>query len=72
MIGIDQGGEEIVRFLVADGVLSDSGLNSCMADSEEYLIRCHNTAPVTVGLALKSGGTPIMHECTHMGYREMT
>jgi len=72
MIGIELFGEVIVKMLVAGGVLSDSGANVCMADTEEHLVRCHDIAPVAVGLALKSGDTPVMHECTRMGYMEMT
>jgi len=68
MIGINHLGEVIVRALVAGGILSDSGANSCMADTEEHLVRCHDIAPVAVGLALKSGDIPVMHECTDMGY----
>ena len=72
MIGIDLLGEVIVRTLVAGGVLSDSGANACMADTEEHLVRCHDIAPVAVGFALKSRDTPVMHKCTRMGYMEMT
>ena len=64
MIGIELFGAVIVRTLVAGGVLSDSGANACMADTEEHLVRCHDITPVAVGLALKSGDTPVMHKCT--------
>ena len=58
----------IVKALTTNGVLSDTGANSCMADSEAHLTGCHDIAPVSVGLALKSGETTVMHVCTRMGY----
>ena len=68
MAGIGNWEEVIVRAMTANGVLSDTGANSCMADSEDNLIQCHNIAQVSVGLALKSGETTVMHVCSRMGY----
>ena len=68
MVGIGNWGEVIVKALTTNGVLSDTGANSCMADSEAHLTGCHDIAPVSVGLALKSGETTVMHVCTRMGY----
>ena len=69
MIGIDQMEEVSVRSLVAEGVLSDSRANLCMANMEAHLVnlvRCNDITPVAVGLALKSGDTPVMYGCMEM------
>ena len=68
IVGIGNWKEVIVRAMNVNGVLSDTGANSCMADTEDNLVQCHDIAPVSVGLALKSGETPIMHVCSCMGY----
>ena len=57
-----------MRAMTANGVLSNTVANLCMADSEENLVQCHDIVPVSVGLALKSGETPMMHVCSWMGY----
>ena len=35
-------------------------------------MQCHDNATVSVGLALKSGETPMMHVCSRMGYMPLT
>jgi hypothetical protein len=60
MVGINNGGTVVVKAMASNGVLSDTGANSCMADSEEHLVQCHDIAPVAVGLALKCGEEPMM------------
>jgi hypothetical protein len=64
----------VVRRLIMDGVLLDSGTNSCMTNSERYLVKCRDIAPVSVGLAMKSGEReePVMYEYTRMGYMPLT
>ena len=67
MVGIAQGAEIVVRAMTKDGVLSDSGANSCVTDSKQHLIQCHDVHPVSVGLTSKSGNTPLTHESIHIG-----
>jgi hypothetical protein len=71
-VNIAQDAAIVVRRVEENGVLSDSGANSCMAHNEHHLVRCHDITPVSVGLALSSDEEPIMYECRRMGYMPMT
>ena len=51
-VGIAQDTTVVVKSVGAQGVLSDSGANLCMADSETHLVKCHDITPVLVGFAL--------------------
>ena len=41
-VGSAQDVAVVVKRMGAQEVLSDSGANSCMADSETHLVKCHN------------------------------
>ena len=49
------------------GVMSDGGDNTCITDSEQHLVGCHNTNPMISGLALKSEDAPTRYQCRPMG-----
>ena len=72
MVGIVQESTDAVCQLDAAGVMTDSGANACMADLEENLVNCHDIHPVTVGLALASDDTLVMHICRRMGCMPIT
>ena len=42
-----------------------------MADSETYLVGCHDIWPVLVGLAISASDQIAMHQYTRMGYMLM-
>ena len=52
-------------------VMANSGANSCMADTEAYLIGCHDITPITLGLALKLDESAQQLKCSRMGYLPM-
>ena len=72
MVGIVQDATVIVYHMTATGVMADTGANACMADSEVLLEGCHDTRPVTVGLAIASQKDQTMHTCDRMGYMLFT
>ena len=55
-----------------DGVMADTGANSCMADSKLHLVNCCNIKPVHISLALKSSGPATHYTCSCMGYLPTT
>ena len=66
-VGIDQGMTVILCRMTVTGVMADSGANTCMADSEVYLLGFHNICTVTVGSAIAAHTDPTMHTCNRMG-----
>ena len=52
--------------------MEDTGVNSCMTDSEIHLVNCQDIKPVRIGLALKSSGPATHYTCNRMGYLPMT
>ena len=70
-IGIVQDPEVRILKMDMNGIMSDSGANTCMAGSEENLIGCHDIPPVTLGLALHSDQEPTRYQCTRMGFLPM-
>ena len=71
-VGINQDAAVIVCRVTRAGVMADSGANACMDDSEVNFVNCHNIRPVTMGLAIASESTPVIHVCRCMGYMLMT
>ena len=61
-IGIVQDPEVRILKMDTNGIISDSGANTCMAGSEENLIGCHNILPVTLGLALHLDQEPTKYQ----------
>ena len=66
-------GKETLRRMSGGGVMSDTGANSCLTNSEDNLVRCMDISPVTVGLAMTPGSTdaPTPFTCRRMGYMPM-
>ena len=71
MIGIQQDVSVLVCRTKETDALTDSGSNSYMAYSEMHLVDSHDIMPMTVWLALTSDDTPVMYECTQLGYLPM-
>ena len=42
----------------ADGIMADTGANSCMVDSEMHLVNCRDIKPVRIGLPLSHLARP--------------
>ena len=55
MVGVGHIVEVVVKVMATDGVLWDTGANSCMANLELHFIQLHDIVPGAVSVVLNSG-----------------